>query len=294
MTPSELDQIRRLVGPATTEQLRYVDSFVSEKVGLFMPVGGACFYARTPRHTHPSYMFILAFDDLTRMRIGGKTLAAQPGRLFALSPGIPHEELPSDAPPRYIAILVDPVFFSEQLLCYPAGQGGHFAGVYFAAPAELLPLLKRFMVEADSDLPGTTHVLHGLEFEICHLLIRAALGIAAVDRQITSRLEVNRVVEFLNAHSRSKITIKDMAERAGMSPSHFARIFKNEMGAPPMVYLLQLRLRKAKKLLLAGDRSITEIAFECGFSSGSHFSTLFRRRFKVSPARFKDCFNRAE
>ncbi len=46
----KLEKIRGLVGDVTSEQLRYVDSFVTRKIGLFMPVGGACFYALTPEH----------------------------------------------------------------------------------------------------------------------------------------------------------------------------------------------------------------------------------------------------
>jgi hypothetical protein len=56
---NDLDTIRRLVGVVTKEQLRYVDCFVSEEIALFMPMGGPCFYALTPEHTHPAYMFIL-------------------------------------------------------------------------------------------------------------------------------------------------------------------------------------------------------------------------------------------
>lgn len=59
----KLEKIRALVGDATSEQLRYVDFFVTREIGLFMPVGGACFYALTPEHSHPAYMFVLHFDD---------------------------------------------------------------------------------------------------------------------------------------------------------------------------------------------------------------------------------------
>ena len=47
----ELIQIRNMVGNITKEQLRYVDYFINENIGLFMPVGGPCFYALAPKHT---------------------------------------------------------------------------------------------------------------------------------------------------------------------------------------------------------------------------------------------------
>jgi AraC-like DNA-binding protein len=296
MQPSELsktDRILRLVGPITDEQLRYVDSFVSDEVGLFMPVGGACFYARTPRHSHPAYMFVLAFDDQTCLQLGDKIITAQPGRLLTLSPGILHHELQSDSPPRYIAVFIDKDFFNEQLYHYSIKQNVLFHGEHFNAPPKLLPLLKGFMIEADSGLPGTSSVLHGLSIEICHLLIRVSFGIAPVANTIGFRLEIDRVVEFLNAHMDSKITVNEMSKLACMSPSHFARVFKKELGMPPLTYLLRIRLQRAKKHLAAGDKSITEIALSCGFSSNSHFSSSFRKRFKMSPLQFRNNLNKA-
>jgi AraC family transcriptional regulator len=103
---NDLSKIRRLVGVVTKEQLRYVDCFVSEKTALFMPMGGPCYYALTPEHTHPAYLFVLNFTDQMSVRIDGKTIPGLPGKVFALSPDIPHQELPLDSPPRRQAIAV--------------------------------------------------------------------------------------------------------------------------------------------------------------------------------------------
>ncbi len=110
-----MGKIRELVGNLSKEQLRNVDCFIGEDVGLFLPVGGACFYALTPRHTHPSYLFVLPFDDRTAIRIGGDEIVVKPEKLFALSPGIEHQEVPSEGPPRYIAVFIIKEFFNEQL-----------------------------------------------------------------------------------------------------------------------------------------------------------------------------------
>jgi len=293
-TNTELKKIRRLVGRITVEQLRYVDSYVGDDIGLFMPVGGACLYARTPRHHHPAYMFILNFDDLTSLRLGDKIIVSQPGRLSALSPNIPHEELSSKLPPRYIAVFVDREFFNNELAGYPGQHDLSLQGEFFDAPTELLPLLKSFMVEADAVLPGRAAVLHGLSLEICHHLIRMVTDITPVNAHVISRIEIDRVVQFLHDNPAQRITVKEMADRAFMSQSHFTRTFKAELGVSPSAYLLQVRLKLAKKMLAAGDRSITATAFDCGFNSVSHFSSSFSKQFKMSPGQFKDQLNRAE
>lgn len=293
-TGSKLKKIRRLVGQITVEQLRYVDSFVSDEVGLFMPVGGACFYARTPRHQHPAYMFVLSFDDLTRIRLADKTIVAQPGRLFALPPLVPHHELSSDLPPRYIAIFVDRELFESGLISYPGRHDFSPKGEFFDPPAELLPLLKNFIVEADADLPGKEVILHGLSLEICHHLLRAAYGVAPVKVSVASRIEIDRVIQFVHDNPARRITVGQMAKLACMSQSHFTRTFKVELGVSPSVYLLQIRLNLAKKMLAAGDRSVSAVALDCGFGSASHFSSSFSKQFKMSPGQFRNQLNKAE
>lgn len=277
-------KIRKLVGNVTKEQLRYVDCFVGERIGLFMPVGGACLYAVTPLHSHPAYMFVLHFDESTSMRLDKRIITGRPGTFLALSPDIPHQELPSDSPPRYIAVLIDKVFFDEQIRQYPSGNDVTFHGECFSAPPSLLTCLKRFMLEADADMPGRDRLLNAIGSEIIHILIRRVLDITSGDDRISSRIEINRVIEFMHSNPGADITVKSLAEIACMSTSHFFRVFRDEIGQPPMDYLAGVRMSRVKKLLLAGDKSITEIALECGFKSSSYLSACFRKKFGISPS----------
>ena len=58
------EQIKALIGEDVTEEdLKYVDCYMHEKIGLFIPSLGACGYAKKPFHTHPSYMFIITFSN---------------------------------------------------------------------------------------------------------------------------------------------------------------------------------------------------------------------------------------
>jgi len=57
----DIQKIHRMAGPVTEPQLRFIDSFIFEDLGLFLPVGGPCFYAQTPEHVHPAYMLIYSF-----------------------------------------------------------------------------------------------------------------------------------------------------------------------------------------------------------------------------------------
>jgi len=282
-----IGKIRDLVGDATPEQLRYVDSFVSDETGLFMPIGGACFYALTPEHRHPAYMFTFHFDDQTRTKLNGRIFTARPGKIFALSPDIPHQELPADFPPRYIAIMVEPSFFEKQLSCYQMDRNTSFAGEFHDAPANLLPLLNTFMIEADNAAPGRDAVLHGLSLEICHALIRGIFEVGASEDRVSGRVEISRVIEFIHAHPRTKMTVGKMAELACMSASHFSHVFKVETGKTPLDYVSEVRMRLVKKLLRAGERSVSEIALECGFGSPAYLTACFRKKYNLTPSDFR-------
>lgn len=281
-----LAEIRRLVGKITGEELRYVDCFIEKRIGLFMPVGGACFSALTPLHSHPSYMFVLPFNEETSLDVGGKTIKASRGKIFAVSPDIPHHELPSETPPRYIAVFIDKALFEKELSQYPVERTPSFRGESYCAAPNLLPLLKQFMIEADNKMPGSKSVLRALGIEVCNSIIRGIFNFSAVNDRITERVEVDRAVEFMHANLAQKLTVEKMAKIARMSPTHFSRVFKEETGKTPMEYLGRIRLEKVKKLLTAGDRSITEIALECGFNTPSYFSACFRRAYKMAPSAY--------
>jgi AraC family transcriptional regulator len=75
---------------------------------------------------------------------------------------------------------------------------------------------------------------------------------------------------------------------AGMSQYYFASLFKQSMGVTPWQYVMQQRLERAKELLTQRDRSIVEIALQCGFKSQSHFTQQFRKFTGVTPKRYQD------
>ncbi|MBI5587939.1 MAG: helix-turn-helix transcriptional regulator, partial [Deltaproteobacteria bacterium] len=89
-----------------------------------------------------------------------------------------------------------------------------------------------------------------------------------------------------------KITVQDLAEIACMSQTHFTRVFKKELGKTPMEYLNRIRMERVKKLLLAGDKSITEIALECGFGSAAYLSASFRKTYRTSPSDYLKTFKK--
>lgn len=284
---TNITTIRKLVGEVTEEQLRYVDCFVSEKVALFMPSVGPCLYAISPSHVHPSYSFVLAFDDYCQLVIGDKIISSEHGKICALSPGVSHHEVLSDGFSRYVAIFIDIPFFESQMDLYPNAGFISFNGESLNSSPELSANLKDFMTEYEEKLPGYKDLLEAIGLRITHQLIRQSLHCSPSIRRGAFLMQVDNVIEFLHSHYDKKTSVASMAEMVSLSPSHFSRVFKRETGKPPLDYLIQIRLEKSRKLLRLGEKSITEVAGECGFHSSAHFSSCFYRKYKMSPSDYK-------
>jgi AraC-like DNA-binding protein len=82
---------------------------------------------------------------------------------------------------------------------------------------------------------------------------------------------------FIEAQPGHDWTIEELSRRCGVSASHLAHVFTREIGLSPRQFLLRARLERARALLESSDLGVTQIALECGFASGQHFATAFRR-----------------
>ena len=87
--------------------------------------------------------------------------------------------------------------------------------------------------------------------------------------------------------SNPELNVNDIGRELGMSRVQIYRKVKALLGYSVNDYIINVRLKKAKNLLLSTDKSIGEIATDVGFSSATYFSTTFKSRFKLSPKEFK-------
>jgi AraC-like DNA-binding protein len=102
-----------------------------------------------------------------------------------------------------------------------------------------------------------------------------------------ARRMARRAMAYMHEHYGEPISRQDVASYVGLSERHLTRCFRREAGVPPMTYLNRYRVRRAKALLERGDRTVTEVAMEVGFSSGSYFSRVFGQEVGVSPSAYQ-------
>jgi len=94
---------------------------------------------------------------------------------------------------------------------------------------------------------------------------------------------VLKAIAYIHAHYPEPISRSDVAAHIGFSERHLTRCFHQELGMTPITYLNRYRVRQAKLLLESGDKGITEIAIDVGFSSNAYFSRVFHDEVGLSP-----------
>lgn len=96
--------------------------------------------------------------------------------------------------------------------------------------------------------------------------------------------QLSRIKFFIEAHLDQPLRISDLAEIAGLSEFHFARMFKSATGEPPHRYVQRRRVERAKQLMKETKMDLMEIALACGYGTQSHFSACFRKQTGLSPS----------
>ncbi|MFO1406568.1 MAG: AraC family transcriptional regulator [Steroidobacteraceae bacterium] len=98
---------------------------------------------------------------------------------------------------------------------------------------------------------------------------------------------LQKVLRHVHAHLAQPLTNDRLAELAGVSESHFRRIFLDAVGMAPHQYVLQRRLVQARTLLATTELPISVVAGECGFNGQSHLTRSFRSAFAATPADYR-------
>lgn len=123
--------------------------------------------------------------------------------------------------------------------------------------------------------------------EACSLLLLDLIGAGdrgTGDTGTGRRRAVLRALEYVSVHYRRPLSLDEVANVAGYSRFHFARIFREEVGIPVYRYVYRLRLREAFHAVEEGADDLSRLGLSLGFSSHSHFTAAFRRTFGSTPS----------
>ena len=97
---------------------------------------------------------------------------------------------------------------------------------------------------------------------------------------------IEDTLKYIKEHPTDCLSLEALASRVHLSPIHFHNLFKTSVGKTLHDYVEEQRIKKAVNLLITTDYSLTKIAYECGFSSQSYFSYVFKRRMNKTPREY--------
>ena len=212
---------------------------------------------RMPVHRHESYTeIIIPVGGVMETQIAGQTVVGRPGRVMLYPRGVPHAERSASRTPVR--------------MLYFAFDGDPPVGVPFvrSLPDRRCEFLGRWMLEI-GDVPMRDHILQ--------LLVQHY-------QQASDDVPLMAAVKnYVREHLADPISLADLADVAGQSPFHFARLFRAAVGVPPMRYVRRERVEAARTLLLTTPMPLRTIASAVGFRDEFELSRVFKRETGESP-----------
>jgi AraC-like DNA-binding protein len=140
--------------------------------------------------------------------------------------------------------------------------------------------------EAEQRNPGYRVMAKGLFMQLAVALSRAYSS--SPTEESLDLLRIGDAIALIETRFTEKITLEELAEKSHLSKRHFSRIFQACIGRSPIEHLMHVRCRKAAELLKGTDRTITDIAFESGFSDSNYFTRCFRKTMNQTPRQYRE------
>lgn len=241
-------------------------------------------------HQHDNYEWVWLLQGSSHINIAGTIHQLFAGDFCLLPPRTPHAEVYTPFTQPYKSIWCS--YSSETLYCrissfVPIGQTFPEAVRAVQAPAAMATLLSVLENEMKSEEPYSGEVRHSLLLSLTHLMMRSLeSSLAAEQIEGLPGFVARRVLNYLNRHYASNVTLDEVGRAVGMSRNYLCSTFKREAGKTIGEALTEIRLDRAKLLLLAGDLSIQEIARSIGYASPEHFCRVFQRHEHQAPSRY--------
>ncbi len=139
--------------------------------------------------------------------------------------------------------------------------------------------------ETEQRNPGYRVMAKGLFMQLAVFLSRAYS--AGPTAESVDLLRIGDAIAHIEASYAQKITLDELARKSHLSKRHFSRVFHACIGRSPIDHLMLVRVQKAAERLKHTNRTITDIAFDCGFSDSNYLTRCFRKTIGLTPGQYR-------
>jgi AraC family transcriptional regulator len=253
----------------------------------------ACAHCEFQPHSHSSPTVTAILRGSLEVTIGVESFKLLEGHISMTDAAMPHSAKGEDV--EFISIGISPVQLNE--LAHEMGLTSASADISFRAALarddHVISLSRTIATEMENKGPGFREMLDALLRQLVIYLLRTHFTMRKPARIELSRAgpvdrRLRRAIEFMHDNYSRELMLDEIASAAYLSEYHFARLFKQITGVTPHVYLANLRLERARKLLVETEYPISEIAAMVGYQSQSHFTKIFKSITGITPRAFRD------
>jgi AraC-like DNA-binding protein len=241
------------------------------------------------RHTHDYYVIGMVERGLQRFNLERQTFYTPPTGLILIHPGELHTgEAATENGFRYRALypsvemMVD---VASEVLDRPVGLP-QFGASVLDDPTVFDHFWRLHQLSESATVPPL-ELESPYRWALGQLILRHADRTPLMQRIHRESVESQRVKAYLEANYAEPVRLTDLASLVNRSKFHLLRLFKDEVGVPPHVYLENIRIREAQRLLRQRV-AIIDVAYRTGFSSQSHLTTSFKRAIGVTPKQYAE------
>ena len=254
-----------------------------------------------PYHWHDELEIVVITEGSVRMRIAGKEFVLTAGDGYFSNTGILHAETLLTPGGHQHALVFSPKIISPcddliwKTYVLPVLENSRLP---FLRLSSSVAWQKEILRLADA-----AWYSGGYETEDYPLTVRSCLSSAFslisrhmndleeefrwTDRFRQDEERIKKALVFIEENYAESITIDDVAKSANVSTSTCLRLFRTVLNTTPIAYLLAYRLQRAsEELRRAEGRTVSEIAYSCGFSDASYFNRRFRKEYGVTPTEY--------
>jgi AraC-like DNA-binding protein len=249
------------------------------------------------RHAHPHCHVLLKVEGADTQFVVGETVYPLTYDTAVLVNGWqPHSYVHDPDRPRTVilALYIEP----EWLMAFRPGWVASGAAGFFSHPSgDVSPRIRGLAMNLAADMMARPDARAAHETALSDLMIAVIerftpwRSFPASIREMNARSgdwRIRRIAASMRSEARPGAVLDTFAKEAGLSRSHFFRLFESSIGVPPKVYLNVVRMEQAVDAVLNQSATVCDISARLGFAEPAHFTRFFRNHAGVSPREFRN------
>lgn len=156
-------------------------------------------------------------------------------------------------------------------------------------------IFKTLIMHSNSPSANEEIILQSLVLELVYTISRDTHKINRNNKTGENRSIIEDSLKYIKENLTEDLSLEKLSNKMALSPSYFHNVFRSSVSKTLRDYVEEQRIKKAINLLQTTNYSLTRIAYECGFSSQSYFSYVFKRKMKQTPREYvKTLYNKYE